>query len=58
MTTDKSKTVSTSIRLLNEKLHFEGNIDGIEPICPVWSMLDKGVKTTIEFSINQGHEQK
>ena len=32
MTTDKSKTLSASIKLLNEKLHFEGNIDGNEPI--------------------------
>jgi putative redox protein len=32
MTTDKSKTVTASIRLLNEKLHFEGKVDGNEPI--------------------------
>jgi len=32
MITNKSKTLTTSIRLLNEKLHFEGNIDGNEPI--------------------------
>lgn len=32
MTTDKSKTLTASIKLLNEKLHFEGNVDGNEPI--------------------------
>ena len=32
MTTDKSKTLTASIRLLNEKLHFEGNVDGNEPV--------------------------
>lgn len=149
MITDKSKTLTTSIRLLKEKLHFEGNVNGNEPIsidytppfgdnlgytslelfllslsscagsailvllrkmnkriekfeitstgmrkvnhptgfesitllvkiespdivpadletvsgkieaiCPVLSMLDKGVKTTMEFSINQAPEQE
>jgi putative redox protein len=29
---DKSKELTVSIRLLNEKLHFEGNVDGNEPI--------------------------
>jgi hypothetical protein len=28
MTSDKSKTLTTSIRLLNEKLHFEGRAEG------------------------------
>lgn len=32
MTTDKSKTLTTSIRLLNEKLHFEGKVEGNKPI--------------------------
>jgi putative redox protein len=32
MTTDKSKTLTASIRLLNEKLHFEGNVDGNNPL--------------------------
>ncbi|MFZ4462714.1 MAG: OsmC family protein [Bacteroidales bacterium] len=32
MTTDKSKTLTASISLLNEKLHFEGNVEGNEPI--------------------------
>lgn len=32
MTTDKSKTLIASIRLLNEKLHFEGKVDGNELI--------------------------
>ena len=32
MTTDKSKTLTASIRLLNERLHFEGNADGNEPV--------------------------
>lgn len=32
MTTDKSKTVTSSIRLLNERLHFEGFVPGNEPI--------------------------
>jgi uncharacterized OsmC-like protein len=32
MTTDKSKTLNTSIRLLNEKLHFEGKVEGNDPI--------------------------
>ncbi len=32
MTTDKSKTLTASIRLLNEKLHFEGKVDGNEPV--------------------------
>ena len=29
---DKSKELTASIRLLNEKLHFEGNVDGNEPL--------------------------
>lgn len=29
---DKSKVVTTSINLLNEKLHFEGNVNGNDPI--------------------------
>ena len=32
MIIDKSKELKTSIRLLNEKLHFEGNADGNEPV--------------------------
>ena len=32
MTTDKSKTLTASIRLLNEKLHFEGNVSGNDPV--------------------------
>jgi putative redox protein len=32
MTTDKSKTLTASIRLLNEKLHFEGKADSNEPV--------------------------
>jgi putative redox protein len=32
MTTDKSKTLTSSVRLLNEKLHFEGKVDGNEPV--------------------------
>lgn len=32
MTTDKSKMLTASIRLLNEKLHFEGKVEGNEPI--------------------------
>lgn len=32
MNTDKSKTLTTSIRLLNEKLHFEGMVEGNSPI--------------------------
>jgi putative redox protein len=32
MITDKSKELKTSIQLLNEKLHFEGIVDGNEPI--------------------------
>jgi putative redox protein len=32
MTTDKSKKLKTSIQLLNEKLHFEGKVDGNEPV--------------------------
>ena len=32
MTTDKSKTLTASIRLLNEKLHFEGTVDANERI--------------------------
>ena len=30
--TDKSKELTASIRLLNEKLHFEGVVDGNEPV--------------------------
>jgi putative redox protein len=29
---DKSKELTTSINLLNDKLHFEGNVDGNDPI--------------------------
>jgi putative redox protein len=29
---DKSKELTASIRLLNEKLHFEGKVDGNKPI--------------------------
>ena len=29
---DKSKVLTTSINLLNEKLHFEGNVNGNDPI--------------------------
>lgn len=29
---DKSKELTASIRLLNEKLHFEGKVDGNQPI--------------------------
>ena len=32
MKTDKSKMLTTSIKLLNEKLHFDGKVDGNEPI--------------------------
>ncbi len=32
MTADKSKTLTASIRLLNEKLHFEGKVEGNEPV--------------------------
>jgi len=32
MSIDKSKELKTSIRLLNEKLHFEGNVDGNAPV--------------------------
>jgi putative redox protein len=32
MTTDKSKTLTASIRLLNQKLHFEAKVDGNEPV--------------------------
>jgi len=32
MTLDKSKTLTASVRLLNEKLHFEGNADNNEPV--------------------------
>jgi len=32
MTTDKSKTLTASIKLLNEKLHFEGIVKGNAPI--------------------------
>jgi len=30
--TDKSKELTASIKLLNKKLHFEGNVEGNEPI--------------------------
>lgn len=29
---DKSKELTASIKLLNEKLHFQGMVDGNEPI--------------------------
>lgn len=32
MTTDKSKSLTTTIKLLNEKLHFEGKVEGNEAI--------------------------
>jgi uncharacterized OsmC-like protein len=32
MTTDKSKTLTASISLLNEKIHFEGKVEGNEPV--------------------------
>jgi putative redox protein len=32
MSIDKSKELKTSIRVLNEKLHFEGKVDGNEPV--------------------------
>jgi putative redox protein len=32
MTTDKSKTNTASVKLLNEKLHFEGKVEGNEPV--------------------------
>jgi putative redox protein len=32
MAHDKSKTLTSSIRLLNEKLHFEGKVDGNKPV--------------------------
>lgn len=32
MTTDKSKSLTASIKLLNEKLRFEGKVGGNEPI--------------------------
>ncbi len=32
METDKSKTLTTTLRLLNEKLHFEGKVEGNNPI--------------------------
>ena len=32
MTTDKSKLLTASIKLLNEKLHFEGKVDGNEAV--------------------------
>jgi putative redox protein len=32
MSIDKSKELKTTIQLLNEKLHFEGNVDGNEPV--------------------------
>jgi putative redox protein len=32
MITDKSKELKTSIQLLNEKLHFEGRVEGNDPV--------------------------
>lgn len=32
MTTDKSKTLRASVKLLNGKLHFEGKVDANEPV--------------------------
>jgi putative redox protein len=32
MSTNKSKLLTASIRLLNEKLHFEGKADGNDPV--------------------------
>lgn len=32
MKTDKSKTLTTSLKLLNEKLHFEGKVEGNVPV--------------------------
>ncbi len=32
MTADKSKTLTASIRLMNEKLHFEGIVEGNLPV--------------------------
>lgn len=32
MSTDKSKTLTSSLKLLNEKLHFEGMVEGNAPI--------------------------
>jgi uncharacterized OsmC-like protein len=32
MNTNKSKELKTTIQLLNEKLHFEGKVDGNEPV--------------------------
>ena len=32
MTTDKTKTLTASINLLNEKLHFEGIVEGNAPV--------------------------
>jgi uncharacterized OsmC-like protein len=32
MKTDKSKTLTTSITLLNEKLHFKGTVEGNDPV--------------------------
>jgi putative redox protein len=32
MKTDKSKTLTTSLKLLNEKLHFEGKVEGNKPV--------------------------
>jgi len=32
MTTDKSKTLTASIGLLNEKIHFQGKVEGNEPV--------------------------
>jgi putative redox protein len=32
MITDKSKVLKTSIQLINEKLHFEGRVEGNDPV--------------------------
>ena len=32
MTTDKPKELLTSIHLVNEKLHFEGRVEGNDPV--------------------------
>ena len=32
MSIDKSMELKTTIQLLNEKLHFEGKVDGNEPV--------------------------
>ena len=30
--TDKSKELQTSLKLINDRLHFEGNVDGMPPV--------------------------